>query len=94
MRPVLAAVTEQAPPDDIIPAVTPRRYLVVEHLGDIKRIGRVIAEYSTLELAQAVLRSELDWGNPRVAILDQTADELILDGTRHPARVRLHGRRG
>jgi hypothetical protein len=67
---------------------------VVEHLGDLKRVGRVIGEYSTLVLAQALLRSELEWGNTRVAILDQASGEAILDVTSRPARVSLpRGRR-
>jgi hypothetical protein len=90
VRPVLTAVTEAATPtagNSQFPAS--RRYLVVEHLGDMKQVGRVIGEYSTLVLAQALLRSELEWGNTSVAIVDQALGEAILDVTSRPARVSL-----
>jgi hypothetical protein len=95
VRPVLTAVTEAATPraeSSLFPAS--RRYLVVEHLGDMKQVGRVIGEYSTLVLAQALLRSELEWGNTRVAILDQALGEAILDVTSRPSRVSLRAPRG
>lgn len=95
VRPVLTAVTETAGPGaGSSPFPPSRRYLVVEHLGDFKRIGRVIGEYSTLVLAQALLRSELEWGNTRVAIVDQALGEAILDVTSRPARVSLRVPRG
>jgi hypothetical protein len=60
----------------------------------LKQVGRVIGEYSTLVLAQALLRSELEWGNTRVAILDQALGEAILDVSSRPARVSLRVPRG
>ncbi len=66
-----------------------RRYAVVEHGGDLTEIARVIAEFSTLELAQALLRSELEIGNGAAIILDQQAKEAILDATSYPVRVSL-----
>jgi hypothetical protein len=95
VRPALTAVTEAATPRaerSHFPAS--RRYLVVEHLGDMKQVGRVIGEYSTLVLAQALLRSELEWGNTQVAIVDQALGEAILDVTSRPARVSLRVARG
>jgi hypothetical protein len=95
VRPVLSAVTEAAGPRAAgSPVPASRRYLVVEHLGDLKQVGRVIGEYSTLVLAQALLRSELEWGNTRVAILDQALGEAILDVSSRPARVSIRVPRG
>ena len=96
VRPVLTAVTEaaKAGPGSSSPFAGSRRYLVVEYQGDMQRIGRVIGEYSTLVLAQTLLRSELEWGNTRVAILDQALGEAILDVTSRPARVSLRVPRG
>jgi hypothetical protein len=66
-----------------------RRYVVVEHREDLADVVRIIGEFSTLELAQALLRSEVEWGNASVVILDQRAGEAILDSTACPVRVSL-----
>ena len=71
-----------------------RRYVVVEHREDLADVVRIIGEFSTLELAQALLQSEIEWGNASVVILDQRAGEAILDSTASPVRVSLPAPRG
>jgi hypothetical protein len=94
VRPVPEAATQVAGPNSkAVQAPAQRRYLVVEHLGDLKRIGRVIGEYSTLVLAQALLRAELEYGNSHVAILDRALGDAILDSTSCPVRVSLRAPR-